>query len=86
MRNFLWTRWAHSRKSITVPWYVCCRSKDEGGLNIKHLKTLNKSLLYKLVFKLAYEVSFALVFLRTRFFRVGAICEPHIVVLLFELP
>lgn len=63
---------------MIVSWDISCRSREEGGLNIKHLRTLNRSLLCKLAFKLVVVDSFGFAFLHRRFLRMCAICRPFV--------
>ncbi|XP_026451890.1 uncharacterized protein LOC113352259 [Papaver somniferum] len=52
IRNFLWTGDPSSRKVITIKWDSVCSPIDEGGIGLRRLEILNKSLLMKLYWKI----------------------------------
>ncbi|OVA18878.1 hypothetical protein BVC80_2955g1 [Macleaya cordata] len=49
MRNFLWSGDPAKSKLITKAWHKICCPKDEGGLGLVRLETLNRALLSKLM-------------------------------------
>ncbi|XP_026416499.1 uncharacterized protein LOC113311932 [Papaver somniferum] len=52
IRNFLWTGYPYDRKCVTLKWDDTCAPLEEGGLGIRRLKVINKSLLMKMVWKI----------------------------------
>ncbi|XP_026442291.1 uncharacterized protein LOC113341748 [Papaver somniferum] len=52
IRNFLWTGDGDVRKFKTISWKRVCTPYEEGGLGIKRLKIINKSLLMKMMWKI----------------------------------
>ncbi|KAL6193242.1 hypothetical protein ACLB2K_034326 [Fragaria x ananassa] len=40
-RNFIWSGDVGIKKIVTVSWSQICAPKDEGGLGLRHLKSLN---------------------------------------------
>lgn len=51
-RNFIWSGHIDSKKLVTVPWSVMCSSIEEGGLNLRSIKSLNKASMMKLCWNL----------------------------------
>jgi hypothetical protein len=51
-RNFFWGGLASRRSMCWVKWSEICKPKKEGGLGIKDLRLMNKSLLAKWRWKL----------------------------------
>ncbi|KAK2449806.1 hypothetical protein QL285_008962 [Trifolium repens] len=54
-RKFFWGGLSNRRKMCWVKWADICRTKKEGGLGIKDLRLMNKSLLAKWRWKLLSE-------------------------------
>ena len=52
-RNFLWSRIEEKNKLSLVNWEQVCKPKGKGGLGIRRMKDLNKSLLTKIGWRLA---------------------------------
>ncbi|XP_074271184.1 uncharacterized protein LOC141595109 [Silene latifolia] len=48
-RNFLWDNSSDYRKVPLIAWEKVCSTKEEGGLGIKDLETMNKALIGRLV-------------------------------------
>ncbi|KAK9282955.1 hypothetical protein L1049_011180 [Liquidambar formosana] len=48
IRNFIWSGNADQKKLIIVAWSRTCALKDEGGIGVHDLKTLNHALMLKL--------------------------------------
>ena len=57
IRNFIWTGSIHFKKLIMVKWDVCSIPKDEGGLSLRRLHTVNSTFLSKLSWRVC-EVYF----------------------------
>ncbi|KAL6191890.1 hypothetical protein ACLB2K_038279 [Fragaria x ananassa] len=56
-----------------VAWKTCCAPMDEGGLGLKQLFVLNRSLLLKRAWEIYSSTSEGCSFLRNRFWRNGAL-------------
>ncbi|XP_026459608.1 uncharacterized protein LOC113360302 [Papaver somniferum] len=52
IRNFFWSGDPSVRKPITLKWEKACPPLDEGGLGIRQLEDINKSMLMKLCWKM----------------------------------
>lgn len=48
IKNFIWSSYHSQRKLAIVPWDMVCSLWRNGGLNIKSLKSINKSSILKL--------------------------------------
>ncbi|XP_042511750.1 uncharacterized protein LOC122086899 [Macadamia integrifolia] len=69
MKNFIWTGEIDTVKKISVRWDLCCRPKDEGGLELRRLRDINKAMLCNMVWRVKHEKSLACKFFRARFLR-----------------
>ncbi|XP_042484235.1 uncharacterized protein LOC122064574 [Macadamia integrifolia] len=67
MRNFVWTREVDNAKKIVINWDQCCKPKEEGGLGLRRLRDINKTMLCKSAWRIKTEESMASSFLRARF-------------------
>ncbi|RVW50024.1 Retrovirus-related Pol polyprotein from transposon RE1 [Vitis vinifera] len=54
-RDFLWEGGSLEGKVHLINWQVVCSPKEEGGLGIRKIELLNKTLLGKWVWRYAYE-------------------------------
>ena len=54
-RNFLWGGGALERKPYLVDWSIVCSAKQKGGLGVRNLALLNKTLLCKWSWRFAVE-------------------------------
>ena len=54
-RDFVWEGGNPNRKPHLINWKIVCDGKDEGGLGIRNLSTLNRALLSKWVWRFAME-------------------------------
>ncbi|XP_062005969.1 uncharacterized protein LOC133723163 [Rosa rugosa] len=70
-RNFFWTGDPLKTSSNLIAWSLCCTPKDQGGLGLKDLFHLNKSLLLKRGWEVVMGVSPSASFLQARFLRSG---------------
>ncbi|XP_026428196.1 uncharacterized protein LOC113324069 [Papaver somniferum] len=52
IRKFLWTGDVEKRKFKTILWKRVCKPYEEGGLGIKRLEVINRSLLMKMLWKI----------------------------------
>ncbi|XP_026459876.1 uncharacterized protein LOC113360595 [Papaver somniferum] len=71
IRNFLWSGDAEKRKYFTVLYDDLCLSKREGGLGIKKLNDVNKSMLMKLWISIRDSNKIWASFLRAKYFKVN---------------
>ena len=71
MRNFFWSGDCLKRGSTLVAWSDCCLPKKEGGLGLKNIFSLNRSLLLKRCWDMASGDSPSSIFLRNRFLKCG---------------
>ncbi|KAL6144809.1 hypothetical protein ACLB2K_055499 [Fragaria x ananassa] len=72
-RNFLWSGSIDKRGVPLVAWKTCCAPMDEGGLGLKQLGVLNRSLLLKKAWEIYSSTSNGCNFLRNRFWRNGVL-------------
>ncbi|KAL6225674.1 hypothetical protein ACLB2K_004523 [Fragaria x ananassa] len=72
-RNFLWSGSMDKRGVPLVAWKTCCALMDEGGLGLKQLVVLNRSLLLKKAWEIYSSTSEGCSFLRNHFWRNGAL-------------
>lgn len=68
MRNFFWSGDPLKKSSALIAWSQCCLPKDQGGLGLKNLFTLNRALLLKRCWDLVENSSPSATLLRGRFF------------------
>ena len=54
-REFLWEDGNSSRKPHLVNWKIVCVGKEEGGLGIRNLSTMNRAFLEKWTWRFAVE-------------------------------
>lgn len=47
-RNFIWSGNVNVKKIVSVPWPTVCSPLEEGGLNLKSIKIINKASMMKL--------------------------------------
>lgn len=66
-RNFLWSGSIDKRGIPLVAWKSCCSSIEEGGLGLKQLVLLNRSLLLKRCWQIFSSSSEGCSFIRNRF-------------------
>ncbi|KAK9931811.1 hypothetical protein M0R45_019074 [Rubus argutus] len=66
-RNFLWSGSINKRGIPLVAWKSCCAPISEGGLGLKQLVLLNRSLLLKSCWEIFSSNSEGCTFIRTRF-------------------
>ncbi|XP_026451485.1 uncharacterized protein LOC113351766 [Papaver somniferum] len=52
IRNFLWTGDSDCRKFKTLTWRKVCNPYAEGGIGIRRLEVINKSLLMKMIWRI----------------------------------
>jgi hypothetical protein len=71
VRNFLWSGDPQKRGVPLVSWIKCCRPKNCGGLGMRNLFTLNRSLLLKRCWEVVSSNSPASKFLYARFLPKG---------------
>ncbi|PON44754.1 hypothetical protein PanWU01x14_264430 [Parasponia andersonii] len=71
IRNFLWSGSSKIVKLVVVSWRMYCKPKEDEGLGLQDLITLNSALLKKLSWSLMVDDSFVFKFLRGRFFSNG---------------
>ena len=67
IHNFIWSGSINVKNLVTPKWDVCCTPKEEGGLGLKWLSTLNPAMLCKLAWKVHCDPSFVFNFLHSRF-------------------
>lgn len=72
-RNFLWLGSTDKRGVPLLAWKTCCSPMDEGGLGLKQLVVLNRSLLLKKAWEVYSSSLESCSFLRARFWRHGAL-------------
>ncbi|KAL6142125.1 hypothetical protein ACLB2K_060408 [Fragaria x ananassa] len=72
-RNFLWSGSMDKHGVPLMAWKTCCAPMDEGGLGLKQLVVLNRSLLLKNAWEIYSSTSEGCSFLRNRFWRNGAL-------------
>lgn len=48
MMNFIWSGDVMKKGSVTVAWNRCCTPLDEGGLNLRSIRTMNEAFLMRL--------------------------------------
>lgn len=56
MRNFIWSGSTLSKGNATVNWIKVCSPHEEGGLNVKSLRILNRSLLVHFFWKFTTSI------------------------------
>lgn len=66
-RNFIWSGDVTSKKSVTVSWRQICAPKNEGGLGLRDLGSLNTTALLKLGWLIITTDSPWSIYLRERF-------------------
>ncbi|KAL6210110.1 hypothetical protein ACLB2K_021048 [Fragaria x ananassa] len=66
-RNFIWSGDVGIKKIVTVSWSQICAPKDEGGLGLRHLKSLNLAALLTMGWRVLTANSALGVFSRSRF-------------------
>ncbi|KAL6206588.1 hypothetical protein ACLB2K_023836 [Fragaria x ananassa] len=66
-RNFIWSGDVGIKKIVTVSWSQICAPKDEGGLGLRHLKSLNLAALLTMGWRVLTANSALGVFARSRF-------------------
>ncbi|KAM5574961.1 hypothetical protein ABKV19_014083, partial [Rosa sericea] len=71
MRNFFWNGDPIKSGSALVAWSTVCSPKSQGGLGLKNLFALNRSLLLKRCWEVASKASTSARFLHDRFLQVG---------------
>ncbi|XP_061993341.1 uncharacterized protein LOC133711201 [Rosa rugosa] len=71
MRNFFWRGDPLKNGSALVAWSTICFPKSQGGLGLKDLFALNRSLLLKRCWEMASKASTSARFLHDRFLQVG---------------
>ena len=69
VRNFFWTGDPLKRGLPLVSWSTCCKKKEEGGLGLRDLFEVNRSLLIKRCWEVVSSSSPASTFLRNRFLK-----------------
>ncbi|XP_026419794.1 uncharacterized protein LOC113315728 [Papaver somniferum] len=52
IRNLLWTVDPYERKCVTLKWEKTCSPMEEGGIGLRRLEVVNKSLLMKMLWKI----------------------------------
>ncbi|OVA16906.1 Reverse transcriptase zinc-binding domain [Macleaya cordata] len=67
IHNFLWTSDCSKSKMITSAWHKVCRPMNEGGLGIRRLEWINKSLLMKMCWFVMTSQSQGAKFLRAKY-------------------
>ncbi|XP_024190514.1 uncharacterized protein LOC112194518 [Rosa chinensis] len=71
MRNFFWSGDPLKNGYALVAWSTICTPKSQGGLGLKNLFALNRSLLLKRCWEVASKASTSARFLHDRFLQVG---------------
>ncbi|KAL6139472.1 hypothetical protein ACLB2K_057776 [Fragaria x ananassa] len=66
-RNFIWSGDVGIKKIVIVSWSQICAPKDEGGLGLRHLKSLNLAALLTMGWRVLTANSALGVFARSRF-------------------
>ncbi|XP_070679393.1 uncharacterized protein [Malus domestica] len=66
-RNFIWSGDVTSKKSVTISWRQICAPKNEGGLGLRDLGSLNTTALLKLGWLIITTDSPWSIYLRERF-------------------
>lgn len=52
IRNFIWSGDILKRKVVIVKWHTLCSPKDEGGLGLRSLRSINNAAMLKLAWEL----------------------------------
>ncbi|XP_026449278.1 uncharacterized protein LOC113349515 [Papaver somniferum] len=71
IRNFLWTSDPYDRKCVTLKWDETCAPMEKGGLSIRRMEVINKSLLMKLVWKIQNSKAEWARFMRAKFYTIN---------------
>ncbi|KAF6161998.1 hypothetical protein GIB67_021919 [Kingdonia uniflora] len=68
IRNFLWSGDPEKRKVVTVSWAKTFKPTNEGGLGLRRLQDINKSLLMKLVWEVIQGKTEWAKYIHTKFY------------------
>jgi hypothetical protein len=68
-RNFIWSGDVEKRQMTTLAWHKVCKPKDEGGLGLRSIKSINKAGILCLTWKYTTSDQHWAILLRARSMR-----------------